>query len=73
MGVASGCGCKEVYTFPHITYPYSFLQQHPYFLFIIKILNKKMLFFSFLVINLIIFSHSISTHTGDYGRAMAAI
>ena len=34
MGVASGCGCKEVYIFPHITYPYSscicsFLQQHP--------------------------------------------
>ena len=23
MGVASGCGCKEVYSFPHITYPYS--------------------------------------------------
>ena len=39
MGVASGCGCKEVYRFPHITYPYSscicsFLQQHPYILFI---------------------------------------
>ena len=47
MGVASGCGeqevgvarCKEVYRFPHTTYPYSscicsFLQQHPYFLFI---------------------------------------
>ena len=39
MGVATGCGCKEVYRFPHITYPYSscicsFLQQHPYFLFI---------------------------------------
>ena len=39
MGVASGCGCKEVYRFPHITYPYyscigSFLQQHPYFLLI---------------------------------------
>ena len=40
MGVASGCGCKEVhvYRFPHITYSYSsciysFLQQHPYFLF----------------------------------------
>ena len=33
MGVASGCGCKEVYRFPHITYPYSsciryFLQQY---------------------------------------------
>ena len=23
MGVASGCGCKEVYRFPHITYSYS--------------------------------------------------
>ena len=23
MDVASGCGCKEVYIFPHITYPYS--------------------------------------------------
>ena len=39
MGVASGCGCKEVYRFPNITYPYSscicsFLQQHPYILFI---------------------------------------
>ena len=39
MGVASGCGCKEVYRFPHTTYPYSscicsFLQQHPYFLFL---------------------------------------
>ena len=30
--MSSGCGCKEVYRFPHITYPYSscicsFLQQ----------------------------------------------
>ena len=48
-GVATavtGCGCKEVYRFPHTTYPYSscicsFLQQHPYFLFIF-------FFFSFL-------------------------
>ena len=40
MGVASGCGCKEVnilvYRFLSITYPYSscrcsFLQQHPTF------------------------------------------
>ena len=33
MGVATGCGFKEIY---HTTYPYSscictFLQQHPYF------------------------------------------
>ena len=39
--MSSGCGCKEVYRFPHIIYPYilslcicSFLQQHPYFLLI---------------------------------------
>ena len=41
VGRIYGCGCKEVYRFPHITYPYSscicsFLQQHPYFLFILK-------------------------------------
>ena len=35
MGVATGCGCKEVYRFPHTTYPYStcmcsFLQQYMY-------------------------------------------
>ena len=23
IGVATGCGCKEVYRFPHTTYPYS--------------------------------------------------
>ena len=45
MGVATGCGCKEVYRFPHTTYPYSsyicsFLQQHPSF--------KKMFFISIL-------------------------
>ena len=39
VGGICGCGCKEVYRFPHTTYPYSscicsFLQQHPNFLFI---------------------------------------
>ena len=38
IGVASGYVCKEVYRFPHITYPYSTCicscwQQHLYFLF----------------------------------------
>ena len=33
VGGIYGCGCKEVYRFPHTTYPYSscicsFLQQH---------------------------------------------
>ena len=36
MGVSTGCVFKEIYRFPHTTYPYSscictFLQQHPYF------------------------------------------
>ena len=36
VGGIYGCGCKEVYRFPHTTYHYSscictFLQQHPYF------------------------------------------
>ena len=43
MGVASGCGCKEVYRFPHTTYPYSscicsFLQQHPTFFKLFSVL-----------------------------------
>ena len=37
--MSSGCDCKEVYRFPHITYPYSscicyFLQQHRSLLFV---------------------------------------
>ena len=41
IGVATGCCCKEVYRFPHTSYPYSscicsFLQQHPYCLLIFK-------------------------------------
>ena len=52
MGVATGCGCKEVYSFPHTTYPYSscicsFLQQHPYFLFIKK---KCFSFFTYCIL-----------------------
>ena len=50
MGVASGCGCKEVYRFPHTTYPYSscicsFLQQYPYFLFIFKNVFRSLYIF----------------------------
>ena len=37
MGVASGCGCKEVIDFLKLLIPtplVSVLQQHPYFLFL---------------------------------------
>ena len=39
MGVATGCGCKEVYRFPLPTPVVSVLfysSMHPYFLFIFK-------------------------------------
>ena len=76
MGVASGCGCKEVYKFPHITYPYSscicsFLQQHPYFLSIF------LMFFVLVPVlfgNLCnIFSRSINTYKDDYWRSTAVV
>ena len=66
MGVATGCGCEEVYRFPHTTYPYSsciysFLQQHPYFLFILinvfyklLIVVQKCINIKFLLINLVL-------------------
>ena len=54
-----GCGCKEVYRFHHTTYPYSscicsFLQQHPYFLFILKmffVLAPVLFVITFYVLN----------------------
>ena len=52
-GCGTGCGCKEVYRFPHSTYPYpscicSFLQQHPTFCSFFKCFS--FLFQYFLVI-----------------------
>ena len=46
MGVATGCGFKEIYRFPHTTYPYSscictFLQQHPnFFVHFVNVLHS---------------------------------
>ena len=43
MGVATGCGLKEIYRFPHTTYPYTplvsvlFCSSIPTFLFIFYI------------------------------------
>ena len=75
--MSSGCGCKEVYRFPHNTYPYSscicsFLQQHPYFFVHLK-KCFSFLFQYIFVIYLIIFSRSINKHKGDYGRPMEAV
>ena len=51
MGVATGCGFKEIYRFPHTTYPYSsciwtFLQQHPYFF--VQFVNVFTFFYNYI-------------------------
>ena len=58
--MSSRCGCKEVYRFPHVTYPYSscicsFLQQHPYFVNFLKCFS--FLFQYFLVIKFDVYYH----------------
>ena len=53
MGVASGCGCKEVYTFPHITYPYFSL----FVLFCSSIPTFLFIFYSFLYVCIHIYVH----------------
>ena len=44
MDVASGCGCKEVYRFPHTTYPYScicsFCSSIPTFSFFLNVFHS---------------------------------
>ena len=69
MGVASGCGCKEVYRFPHIAYPYfscicSFLQQHPYFLFIFKLF--------FVLVPVLFYKHTYGRLRASNGSHMKA-
>ena len=56
VGGIYGCGCKEVYRFPHTTYPYVytplisvlFLQQHPYFLFLCYFYHHYYIYIYFL-------------------------
>ena len=81
MGVATGCGCKEVYRFPHTTYPYSsctylffFTAASPTFCSFLKmffVLVPVLFCNKFYVLNN--FWRSINTHTGNYGRPTAAI
>ena len=64
--MSSGCGCKEVYRFPHITYYLSLLLLYLLFFAAASLL---LFIFTFLfqyicVIYLIIFSRSVNTTTG---------
>ena len=66
----SGCGCKEIFRFPHITCPYSAAAS---LLFVHFFKCFSFLFQYIFVIYLIIFSHSINKHTGDYGHCTEAV
>ena len=56
--MSSGCGCKEVYRFPHITYPYSLCS---FLLFFVLVpVHFYNLFYNF--------SRNINKHKGDYRR-----
>ena len=71
--MSSGCGCKEVYIFPHITYPYicicSFLQQHYYFLFFFLIM-----FFILVPVHFCnLFNNFFTQYQQTYGRRTEAV
>ena len=74
MGVATGCGCKEVYRFPHTTYPYSsciysfFTEASQMFFVLVPVL-----FCNYILCINFFFSRCINTHTGNYGFPTAAI
>ena len=66
--MSSGCGCKEVYRYPPITYPYSycicsFLQQRPYFF-----LCFSFLFQSFFVIKFYVLNNFFPQYKHTYGQ-----
>ena len=73
MGVASGCGCKEVYRFPHITYPYILLfipAKNPYFVHLKKCFS--FLFRYFFVIKLYVLNNFFAQYKHTYGRVRAS-
>ena len=77
MGVATGCGCKELYRFPHSTYPYSscicsFLQQHPYFLFFF-LLNVFRSCSSTFVITFYVLKNFFTQYKHTYGQLYTGI
>ena len=71
MGVVSGCCCKEVYIFPHITYPYftcisSFLQCIPTSLFNLKMFFRSSLCYFCVIYQMLLNEHSRSFKNRDH-------
>ena len=61
--MSSGCGCKEVYKFPHTTYPYSSFIKKKSFLF---------LFQYFFVIKFYVLNTFFAQCKHTYGRLWAS-
>ena len=74
MGVATGCGCKEVYRFHHSTpLVCSFLQQHPYFLFIFKnVFSFLFQYFFDIVITFYVLKNFFTQYKHTYGQLRAS-
>ena len=75
--MSSDCGCKEVYRFPHITYPYTPLVSAHFCSSIPTFCSLKKMFFVLVTVhfcNLFLkFSRSINKHADNYGRPMEAV
>ena len=71
MGVATGCGCKEVYRFPHTTYPYSscicsFCSSILLFVHFVKC--SSFLFQYFFVITFYVLNNFFTQYKHTYGQ-----
>ena len=82
MGVATGCGCKEVYRFPHTTYPYSscicsfFAAASLLFCSLKKMFSFLFQYFlviTFYVLNNFFTQYKHTYGAGNHGRPTAAI
>ena len=67
MGVASGCGCKEVYRFPHTTLvPFFFTAASQLFVHFLKCFS--FLFQYFFVITFYVLNNFFAQYKHTYGR-----
>ena len=74
IGVATGCGCKEVCRFPHTTYPYSL---NLFFFAAASLLFSFLNCFSFLfrfffVIKFYVLNNFFAQYTHTYGQLQAS-
>ena len=78
VGGIYGCGCKDVYRFPHITYPYSscicsfFAAASLIFVHFLKCFSFLLQYFLVIKINYVL-NKNFTQYKHTYGRPTAAI